>query len=551
MSVYALTSEWKKFVASPQTTEWQARITLRLEELFQSGQKISAEAFADITAEFSPELQAGFVISMEGKGFSHEDETRQLDEARWLVGNALARLMLDSDIDAHAILKYVEAAHAWCGFRSGLADGLTDLDQAQKLARRYEAMIKALEKQPESYSFFSGERDNLAYWARSYQEDKDLDDAFDGNRLPYPVHVPAIGSLSVFMPPWSDLLAQVLSCFRLPPVMSDVLWLTCHNWGEEGANYMGDLLRKAPLCMTAFGASSWNGNLLAPAILSWGLTYGIHKLDNARHDRKKPEEEIASDLKKMWHDFSTALKDRSDGAPLVRAFIARQLKRFSDPRALNTPAGQAWQIAYAELINLIPDITANPDATFQAAFGLTREEADKTWGEFVQTGLLAPGLKDFNLASLLSLLPDKDKLSPETAAIALNFLDRLVCHESNGLYANEFGPVPDKSHWSVGTVYAAVTEPLAAWQNTWGNLSALRYQFRQNLYGPQRKYQEPMLNAILVCGLCACAYLKESGNGEKATELTKAIEKAINDYMAWNNFHNNFLPILLDKLSKS
>ena len=540
MRAFDATSDWKEFLANPKTRRWQEAIARRFQERLQGEGAPSAESFADISGEFPGLLREKFNLMLERHGYSHTDEVIELQEAQWLLGQALALVFLSSGGDALKILKSVEGLFAWEGFKEGLRAKADDREKVLHMLARFRAAIDSLEQEPGKYSRFASEKERLGELLRQWREERTLEEFYAPWGWDFfPVRVPPVGALGLVLPTYSPQVAELLSAITLPPAMHEALWIVGENCtGNEGESFSA-LLRDAPECGHATGAG-WNGQLLAPALLQWGLTHGWHELETARGDDDASAAARAK-IAAMWETFAQVLRERPDGHMLATAFLASHLPR---ERAESRPTdlmGEPWRIAREALAKILPDLSGPTEELFQENFGKSMAEAEADWKRFVQTGSLHPAEPRMKLGIFLSLLPDGARWTEANAAAALKVFRYLPGYEAVGLFTSEHGRLPEKSHEAVGRLLALMADPVGSWSQLWTDLSGVRHRLRQSPYGAQAIDQYSALNFLLVAGVCAIGRLKEGNRAEAATAMAHAVVRALRQYAAWAGTQRRFL----------
>ena len=538
------TLEWKEFIRQPETQLWQEKVAVRLQELFERGGPISPGDFTDISGEFPGLLRDSFNVALGRRGISSKDDILELQEAQWLIGQALASIFMSSRIDALDLLEFVEDTFAWQGFKEGLSSAATGPEPVRHMLARFREAIDRLEGAPENYSRFSSEKENVRALIGQWREERDLEDMFTPlwgwDSFAWRV-VPAVGVLGRLLPASGPEVAELLSAITLPPVMRDTLWTVSRNCTEDAGACFSALLQAAPNCRKTGEEDQWNGQLLAPAILQWALVHGQQELDRAACSTDA-RDAAASGLKSMWEKFAEILKGRPDGLMLARAFLAGNLPMDRGDARPTDLMGIPWTTACAALAKIMPDLPANPEEIFQETFGRSIAEAKDDWINFVETGKLQPAGRLMNLGSLLSRLPDAESMATAgNAYVALDMFKYLPAYEKNGLYTTEYSRLPEKIHQAIGDLYSRQAAPAASWSQTWKELSALRHRLRQSPYGEQVIDQYSTLNFVLVAGICAAKLLSEKSQTEEARSMADEVSRAIQQYSAWARLEQPFL----------
>lgn len=538
------TIEWKEFIRQPETQLWQEKVAARLQKLFEGGAPISPDDFTDISGEFPELLRDSFNLALGRRGISYKDDILELQEAQWLIGQALARIFMSSQIEALDLLEFVEDTFAWQGFKEGLWSAATGPEPVRHMLARFREAIDHLEGAPENYSRFSSEKENGRALIRQWREERDLEDMFT------PLWgwdsfawrgVPAVGVLGRLLPASSREVAELLSAITLPPVMRDTLWTVSRNCMEDAGPCFSALLQAAPNCKEAGEEDQWNGQLLAPALLQWALVYGQQELDKAANSTDVGAAAV-SGLEAMWQRFAEILKGRPDGLMLARTFLAGNLPMDRGDARPTDLMGIPWKTAFSALAKIMPALPANPEEIFQETFGKSMAEAMDDWINFVETGRLQPAGRLMNLGSLLSRLPDPESsAAADNAHVALDMFQYLLACEKNGLYTTEYSRLPEKIHQAIGDVYSRQAVPAASWSQTWKELSALRHRLRQCPYGEQVIDQYSTLNFVLVAGICAARLLSEKNQAEAARSMADEVSRAIRQYSAWARLEQPFL----------
>lgn len=544
MNVYEKTPGWKAFVSKPETREWQERIAARLEELFERDVPVSPEAFTDITGEFTETLRGSFALVFGRPRIPPEQDILELYQARWLIGQALAGIFLSSRVDVLKILKFAEATWAGEEFDAGLRSAAVGEEGLRHMLVRFREAVDRLEGEPEMYCGIRSERENARELIRQWTQERILKDmyspAWSWDSVPWD-DVPKLGALGALLPAHSGAVAELLSAITVPPVMRDTLWTLRRNCTQDAGDCFSALLKDAPDCREAAEAGQWNGQLLAPALLQWGLVHGQKELEKAA-DGNEVRDSAVSKLAAMWESFAQILKARPDGQMLMRAFLAGNLPMDRGDARPAELMGLPWEIARAALAKSMPDLSANTEKIFQETFGKSMAQARDDWKDFVESGRLRPAGRLMNLSSLLGILPDAERgTAADNAHAALDMFRYLPAYEKNGLYTSEYSRLPEKSHRAVGELYSRQAAPAACWSQTWQQLSGLRHRLRQAPYGEQVVDQYSTLNFVLVAGICAAKRLREENRAEDARSMAGEVGRAIRQYSAWARLEQRFL----------
>ena len=547
MNEYNNFAELKVFIQNSQHEIWVAKMACWVKEVVLHRADPDIEATLALLSEqrIPDELLIGVKKILNGEARSAKYDCIEIHKAQWVIGEALATLFIDSSENALTMLHMVSDWHCWEGFSSRLSNELSSVDRAAHFGCRFIEAIADLEANPQDYVVF---RDDKQYFM-------DLNDTWKNERILSEVwnpiygwqnvtmHLPSLSTLTVLLPNYPQTLVAVIEKISYPPIVNNIL-LVCLS--SIVPQISSELMRQAASCMVFDSERKpiWNRKLLAPLLMEWCISYGTHTLadvlrvgtnSNDVNDKK-------TQLGNLYKDMVSAMMTRDDKFFLGEAFLveilARRIHRRDvdrDPQALALSIfGDALKEALA-----FPEGELS-DTLFTNTFGVAEEEAAAQAGIFAQTGIPLPHRSRFHLTSLLALVERTPKLTEEHAKNYLHYFNILLCFKDAGLYTSEHSDLPDERHEKIAKVYAAITDPQASWQETWRQLSGVRYKLHTFLFNEESSEQRYVLNFVLVCGVIACKILETQGKRTESHALLHVVKQAMADFAQWDWFQERF-----------